>query len=143
VRTPKENACGQGGTGQGIHQKTQTEYGNDSSLGTKEASETRISQLRAAMSAAAAAGDLATYQQHQAEHLKALSDRSPEQVHRLDAQHLAVVERAAELGDQGLRYVSAAWLETDAGRAVAWRNSRPVANDLHRDERRLAIGGAE
>lgn len=102
---------------------------NGASLGA--ANETRISQLRAAVDAAAAAGDLATYKQHQADHLKALSARSPEQVHRLDAQHLGAVERAAELGDHGPRDLPAARLEKDASRAVAWRTSRPVADEVY------------
>jgi hypothetical protein len=140
---------------------------DDASLVT--ANETRISQLRSALNATAAAGDLAAYQQHQAEYIKALSARSPEQVHRLNAQHLAAVEFAAALGDHGLRYVPAAWLETDTGRAVAWRTSRPGAdnggcaergmmklataragfnastatNSQQRDERHVAIGDAK
>jgi len=131
VRHPKENALSQVGTGQGIHQQT-PEFRNDASLGTEEANETRISHLRAAMDAAAAAGDVATYKRHQAEYIQALSARSPEQIHRLNEQHLAAVERAVALGDHGLRYVPAVWLETDTGRAVAWRTSRPVADEVDR-----------
>lgn len=133
---PKENALSQGGTGQGIHQQTQPECRDDALLGTQDAIEARIRELRAAMDAAAAAGDVATYKQHQAEYTKALSARSPEQIHLLNEQHLAAVERAAALGDHGLCYVPAAWLESDTGRAVAWRTSRPVADKA--DARRAA-----
>lgn len=107
----------------------QTPPTHNTSRGTTNAIEQRIAEIRVAMDAAAAAGDLATYKQHQAEYTRALSARSPEQIHRLDEQHLAAVERAAALGDHGLRYVPAAWLESDTGRAVAWRTSRPVAGE--------------
>lgn len=136
VRHSKENALSQGGTGQGIHQQTQQGCSNDALLGTEEANEACIRGLRTAMDAAAAAGDVATYKQHQGEYIQALSARSPEQIQRLNEQHLAAVERAAALGDHGLRYVPAAWLETDTGRAVAWRTSRPLAGEA--DERRSA-----
>ena len=131
VRHPKENALSQGGTGQGIHQQ-QPGCSNDALLGTETANEARISELRSAMDAAAAAGDVDAYKQRQAEYIQALRARSPEQIHRLKEQHLAAVERVTALGDQGLRYVPAAWLETETGRAVAWRTSRPVADEVDR-----------
>lgn len=136
VRHSKENALSQGETGQGIHQQTQTRCSNDASLGTNEANEALIRELRAAMDVSAASGDVAAYKQHQAEYIQALRDRSPEQIQRLNEQHLAAVERAAALGDHGLRFVPAAWLETDTGRSVAWRTSRPVADKA--DARRAA-----
>lgn len=52
-----------------------------------------VGQLRAALAVAAAVVDVATYQLHQAEYIKALSARSPEQICRLNAQHLAAVDR--------------------------------------------------
>jgi len=64
--------------------------------------------------------------------IKEMNARSPEQIQRLNQQHLAAVERAAALGDHGLRHVPAAWLETETGRAVAWRTSRPVADEVDR-----------
>lgn len=129
VRHPKENALSQGGTGQGIYQQT-PEFRNDASLGTQEASETRINQLLAAMDAAASAGDLQAYKARLYEYTDALRARSPELTQSLNEQHLAAVERAVALGDQGLRYVPAAWLESATGQAVAWRTSRPLSGEM-------------
>ncbi len=136
VRPPKAKPLAGAIRAEGFHQSTQQGSSDSASLGTEEANEAIIRELRTAMDAAAAAGDVATYKQHQAEYIQALSARSPEQIQRLNEQHLAAVERAAALGDHGLRYVPAAWLETESGRAVAWRTSRPLAGEA--DERRSA-----
>ncbi len=130
VRPPKAKPLAGANRAEGFHQSTQQGSSDSASLGTEEANETRISHLRAAMDAAAAAGDVATYKQHQAEYIQALSARSPEQIHRLNEQHLAAVERAVALGDEGLRYVPAAWLESATGQAVAWRTSRPLSGEM-------------
>lgn len=110
----------------------QTPQPDDSLLATEEANEARTSELRSAMDAAAAAGDVATYKQHQAEYTKALAARNPERIHQLNEQHLAALERAVALGVDGLRCVPAARLESATGRAVAWRTSRPVADEADR-----------
>jgi hypothetical protein len=124
LRHSKENALCQGGTGQGI-QQTQPKCLNHASLAT----ETRIRELGALMDAAAKAGDLDAYKVHQAERAEALKSRSPEQAQRLNELHLAAVERAALLGDHGLRFVPVEWLETETGRAVAWSTSRPIVDE--------------
>ncbi len=101
VRHPKENALSQGGTGQGIHQQTQPECSDDASLGTEEASEARISELRTAMDAAARSADLATFKILKAEWEAARALRSPVVLDRLNAEHLANTERIRLLNEHG------------------------------------------
>jgi len=113
----------------GFHQTPPT---HNTSRGTTNAIEQRIAEIRVAMDAAAAAGDLAIYKQHQAEYAKALSARSPEQIHRLNEQHLAAVERAVALGDYGFHFVPSAWLVPKAGRAAAWDEGRAVNAEVRR-----------
>lgn len=83
---------------EGFEQQSQQDSAHSAPLGSEDANEVRIRELAALMDAAAAAGDLATYKQRQAEYTKALSTRRPEQVHRLNELHLIAVERAAALG---------------------------------------------
>lgn len=136
MRPPKAKPLAGAIRAEGFHQSTEQGSSDSASLGTEEANEARIRELRAGMDAAAAAGDVATYKQHQTEYIQALSAGSPEQIHRLNKQHLAAVERMVALGDNGQRYVPASWLESDTGRAVAWRTSRPLTDEA--DARRSA-----
>lgn len=135
MRPKRKIARGQIGTGQGNQHHTQGQL-NHASLGTDDAGEARICSLRAVLDAAAVDGDLVTYKQRLAEYQMALSARSPEQASRLDAQHLAAVERAVALSDHGQRLTPTTWLTTGGSRTVAWCSSLPGADQA--DARRAA-----
>ena len=132
MRPSKKNARGQGGTGQGIQEQSQRGDAECGLLGTDEANESRISELQVAMDAAIKAGDMATFKGLFAQWNFARAARSPEHLHRLDEKHRTAVELAVALGDHGLRLVPAAWLESETGRAMAWRTSRPVGAEAMR-----------
>lgn len=101
MRHSKESALSQGRTGQGTHQQTQPECSNDASLGTQEANEARIKELSAAMNAAAAAGDLATFKTLNVEWEAARALRSHAVLDRLNAEKLAEFERIQTLNQHG------------------------------------------
>lgn len=79
------------GSQQTARKQGETDFG---ALGTQQANETRISQMRTALDATPQPVELATYPQHQSECIKALRARSPEQI---DQKTLATLKARAAL----------------------------------------------
>lgn len=103
-----------------VGRSNQTKHAHKNTwFATKSPSEIRIAELRLALDAAAATGDLAVYKVLLAEHAQALTARNPEQTHQLNQLHLAEVERTVAMADHGLRQVPARWLKPRHNTRVA------------------------
>jgi hypothetical protein len=94
-------------------------------LGTRL--EQQIGELKAAMDAAAADDDLASYKDLHTAYLLAVRQRNQAQADRLARQHLGMVERSVQLADYGLREIPRSWLDVGASGTHSWSTSQPMA----------------
>lgn len=145
VRPPKAKPLPAGANrAEGFHQSTQQGSSDSASLGTEEAIESRISELEAAKTAAAIAGDLEAFKVLKAECDVALAMRLPATKARMDAKHSDFIEAVQTLGLHGYYLVPSAWLkshehrntEKPLRRATAFDDATPV--DAEADARRSA-----